>query len=484
MFLRLTTEPELSLSSGLFLMSLVLLHRSKDVGRAMSGSAGLMSPLLGVRYKRDRGALQLRCDQCRYRVYRHAIPILAVDCTANPTHKQKLTKPPPRSLQFPEYLLPYISGKQFKKHPSWRNQKIFQCYHYTRNNRLRGINAGESSFTMLDGSASPPSIDLSFGSLDELVGDEEGNEAAREGLSDTERLAGLNHMLLALGLPQMRLQDSGSIIKAVSSLLGMREQDCRRRRGTEEKLARIQSDNKILTGKVKRLEDRVVTAQDRVKEAEARLRRAERDFHQKLSGAMQERDDWERAAHQYRGRDRQKEVENRKLAQQYVKLQRQASEMLIEKRSRLSSGGLRGGPKIRMSCPPTVAPEPYGDGQSGVTTPPPAAGGRGPGGGLRNSLRLSTGSSYSHSFGESLPASAGQRRSVEGPARGGWQSEDPSAGAADVTRRRPHSRGLSPESIHQSLLAEHHPASGAWAMFDPLTSIYPNTTSLDDTGSV
>ncbi|KAF4729938.1 hypothetical protein FOZ62_003285, partial [Perkinsus olseni] len=50
---------------GLFLMSLVLLHRAKDVGRAMSGSAGLMSPLLGVRYKRDRGALQLRCDQCR-----------------------------------------------------------------------------------------------------------------------------------------------------------------------------------------------------------------------------------------------------------------------------------------------------------------------------------------------------------------------------------------------------------------------------------
>ncbi|KAF4756860.1 hypothetical protein FOZ63_033206, partial [Perkinsus olseni] len=96
---------------GLFLMSLVLLHRAKDVGRAMSGSAGLMSPLLGVRYKRDRGALQLRCDQCRYRVYRHAIPILAVDCTANPTHKQKLTKPPPRSLQFPEYLLPYISGE-------------------------------------------------------------------------------------------------------------------------------------------------------------------------------------------------------------------------------------------------------------------------------------------------------------------------------------------------------------------------------------
>ncbi|KAF4723800.1 hypothetical protein FOZ63_016532, partial [Perkinsus olseni] len=152
-----------------------------------------------------------------------------------------------------------------------------------------------------------------------------------------------------------------------------------------EKLARIQSDNKILTGKVKRLEDRVATAQDRVKEAEARLRRAERDFRQKLSGAMQERDDWERAAHQYRGRDRQKEVENRKLAQQYVKLQRQASERLIEKRSRLSSGGLRGGSKIRMSCPPTVAPEPYGDGQSGVTTPPPA-GGRGPGGGMSNSL--------------------------------------------------------------------------------------------------
>ncbi|EER12174.1 Fumarylacetoacetase, putative [Perkinsus marinus ATCC 50983] len=95
------------------------------------------SGTISVRYKRDRGALQLRCDQCRYRVYRHAIPILAVDCTANPTHKQKLTKPPPRSLQFPEYLLPYISGKQFKKHPSWRNQKIFQCYHYTRNNRLR-----------------------------------------------------------------------------------------------------------------------------------------------------------------------------------------------------------------------------------------------------------------------------------------------------------------------------------------------------------
>ncbi|KAF4754671.1 hypothetical protein FOZ63_010186, partial [Perkinsus olseni] len=66
-----------------------------------------------------------------------------------------------------------------------------------------------------------------------------------------------------------------------------------------------------------------------------------------------------------------------------------------------------------------------------------------------------------------------------------WRLEDPSAAAADVDQRGPNnSRGLSPESIHQSLLADHHPASGAWAMFDPLTSIYPNTTSLDDTGSV
>ncbi|KAF4740802.1 hypothetical protein FOZ63_004655 [Perkinsus olseni] len=325
-----------------------------------------------------------------------------------------------------------------------------------------GINAGESSFTMSDGSASPPSIDLSFGSLDELVGEKEGNEAssAREGLSDTDRLAGLNHMLLAvLGLPQMGLQDSGSIIKAVSSLLGMREQECRRRRDTEEKLARIQSDNKILTGKVKRLEDRVATAQDRVKEAEARLRRTERDFRQKLSGAMQERDDWERTAHQYRGRDRQKEVENRKLAQQYVKLQRQASERLIEKRSRLSSGGLRGGPKIRMSCPPTVAPAPYGDGQSGVSTPPPAAAaaGMGHGGGMSNSLRFSTGTTYSYPFGDSLHASGGRRSSAEGSTRGGWRLEDPSPAAADVDQRGPNNgRGLSPESIHQSLLAEHH----------------------------
>lgn len=52
-------------------------------------------------------------------------------------------------------------------------------------------------------SASSVSIDLSFGSLDELVGDGEeevvdGVGSARGALTDTERMAGINHMLLSV----------------------------------------------------------------------------------------------------------------------------------------------------------------------------------------------------------------------------------------------------------------------------------------------
>ncbi|EER03748.1 axonemal dynein light chain, putative [Perkinsus marinus ATCC 50983] len=343
--------------------------------------------------------------------------------------------------------------------------------------------------------------DFPFGSLDELVGDGEEEEvvdgvavgSARGALTDTERMAGINHMLLSLGLPQMSLQDSGSVVKAVSSLLGIREQESRRRRDTEEKLARIQSDNKMLTAKVKRLEERVASAGDRVKEAEARLRRAEKDFRHKLSGAMQEREcafDWERTAHQYRGRDRQKEVENRKLAQDnslssfgYVKLQRQASERLVEKRSRLSSGAAS---DKRTSCPPMVA----SDLESSDGPADPARGPDGIGRRMRSpatAFRLPTSAAYSKYGGRASVSEDRDEGEGPHPSREWPIEEGDFVTSMDLTLNGSSSRGLSPESIHRDLLAEHPAAAaatGAWAMFDPLTSIYPNTTALDDAGSV
>ncbi|KAF4672380.1 hypothetical protein FOL47_000622 [Perkinsus chesapeaki] len=399
-------------------MSLVLLHRSKDVGRAISGATGLMAPLMGtVRQRLDLGSPR-KLEELEDKVYTTCFILIQ-------SHQRKLAIDP------------------------------------------------------------DVVVNAIFGSLDELFGDD-GNEggsrqasSAQGGLAltETERMAGMNHMLLGLGLPQMSLDDTGSIMRAIDSLLRMREQEYRRRRESEEKLARIQSDNKMLTGKVKRLTDKLEAASNQVKEAEARLRKSEKEFRHRLSGAMQERDDWERTAHQYRGRDRQKEVENRKLAQQYVKLQRQASERLIEKRARLSSAGR--GPKIRMSCPsPAIDVGDEGGEEGSVVTPPSMI--TDPG------LRKRSFRSSNESAGQTAePTYSVSQHSGDGrDRRHSETNRDRAEWYIGEQRRESHSsRGLSPASIQRSFLAE-HPPGGAWGMFDPLTSIYPNSTLLDDGGSV
>ncbi|CAE7938800.1 TRAP1, partial [Symbiodinium sp. KB8] len=86
------------------------------------------------RFYRNRGVLKLHCSECRYVIRRWHIPILAVDCSANVRHKQALTNPPIRSrwsTQFPEYLRPWVEGKQYPRHPHYRQAFTFQCYHKT-----------------------------------------------------------------------------------------------------------------------------------------------------------------------------------------------------------------------------------------------------------------------------------------------------------------------------------------------------------------
>ncbi|CAE7231492.1 TRAP1 [Symbiodinium pilosum] len=107
--------------------------------------AGANAPLWGPqmqdrRFYRNRGVLKLHCSECRYVVRRWHIPILAVDCSANVRHKQALTNPPIRSrwsTQFPEYLRPWVEGKQYPRHPHYRMAYTFQCYHKSKHLRLR-----------------------------------------------------------------------------------------------------------------------------------------------------------------------------------------------------------------------------------------------------------------------------------------------------------------------------------------------------------
>mmetsp|Transcript_19108 Transcript_19108/g.44080 ORF Transcript_19108/g.44080 Transcript_19108/m.44080 type:complete len:139 (-) Transcript_19108:86-502(-) len=84
------------------------------------------------RWFRHRGVLKLHCSECRYVMKRWHVPILAVDCNANPRHKQALTSPSIRSrwsAQFPEYLIPYVEGKQYERRPRYRMEMTFQTYH-------------------------------------------------------------------------------------------------------------------------------------------------------------------------------------------------------------------------------------------------------------------------------------------------------------------------------------------------------------------
>ncbi|KAL8435791.1 hypothetical protein ACSSS7_002168 [Eimeria intestinalis] len=74
-----------------------------------------------------RGVLELLCSSCRYVVRRWHVPILGVDCNANPRHKQALTSPPPRSRGIPKHLTPYLVGKQAPRHPRWRQDHMLRA---------------------------------------------------------------------------------------------------------------------------------------------------------------------------------------------------------------------------------------------------------------------------------------------------------------------------------------------------------------------
>ena len=100
-----------------------------------SATPGL-APLGGRTYL-ARGVLKLRCTSCRYAVRKWHVPILTVECSANPRHKQALTNPPHRSRAFPEHLLPYLVGKQYPRHPRWKMDHIFMAYSNRRDMILR-----------------------------------------------------------------------------------------------------------------------------------------------------------------------------------------------------------------------------------------------------------------------------------------------------------------------------------------------------------
>lgn len=74
-----------------------------------------------------RGVLELMCSSCRYVVRRWHVPVLGVDCSANPRHKQALSCPPPRSRGIPKHLTPYLLGKQAPRHPRWRQEHMHRA---------------------------------------------------------------------------------------------------------------------------------------------------------------------------------------------------------------------------------------------------------------------------------------------------------------------------------------------------------------------
>lgn len=80
-----------------------------------------------TRFMWHRGVLELLCSSCRYVVRRWHVPILGVDCSANPRHKQALTSPPPRSRGIPKHLIPYLVGKQAPRHPRWRQEHMLRA---------------------------------------------------------------------------------------------------------------------------------------------------------------------------------------------------------------------------------------------------------------------------------------------------------------------------------------------------------------------
>ncbi|CAJ1350358.1 unnamed protein product [Effrenium voratum] len=93
------------------------------------------------RFMHHQGVLKLRCSECRFVIKRWHVPILAVDCNANRRHKQALTNPAIRSrwsAQLPDYLRPWVEGKQYPRNPHYRQAHTFQYLHHRKKNiRLR-----------------------------------------------------------------------------------------------------------------------------------------------------------------------------------------------------------------------------------------------------------------------------------------------------------------------------------------------------------
>lgn len=93
---------------------------------ARASYSGLLF-LSTTRFMWHRGVLELFCSSCRYVVRRWHVPILGVDCSANPRHKQALTSPAPRSRGIPKHLIPYLVGKQAPRHPRWRQEHMLRA---------------------------------------------------------------------------------------------------------------------------------------------------------------------------------------------------------------------------------------------------------------------------------------------------------------------------------------------------------------------
>lgn len=101
--------------------------RRVSSGRLFSGSSqrptffsAALFRLSTPRCMWHRGTLSLLCSSCRYVVRKWHVPILGVDCNANPRHKQALSVPAPRSRGIPKHLYPFLVGKQYPRHPRWR----------------------------------------------------------------------------------------------------------------------------------------------------------------------------------------------------------------------------------------------------------------------------------------------------------------------------------------------------------------------------
>lgn len=106
-------------------------HRTNAAGTPICGAPRVHQHLVPatspIRRMWHRGVLELLCSSCRYVVRRWHVPILGVDCNANPRHKQALTSPPPRSRGIPKHLTPYLVGKQAPRHPRWRQDHMLRA---------------------------------------------------------------------------------------------------------------------------------------------------------------------------------------------------------------------------------------------------------------------------------------------------------------------------------------------------------------------